>query len=117
MAPLPRYQEQHLQTAIASYPAVALLGPRQVGKTTLAKKMARIHQALYLDLESPTDLLKFDDPLSFLSSHRDQLVVLDEIHRLPEVFKTLRRWHPFLQNKPYIITPWKRGDRRGQYQV
>lgn len=50
-------------------PAVALLGPRQVGKTTLAQTIAESRPALYLDIEAPEDLLKLSDPSAFLSLH------------------------------------------------
>ncbi len=53
-------------------PAVALLGPRQVGKTTLALMVVESRSALYLDLENPEDLLKLSDPSAFLSLHADK---------------------------------------------
>jgi predicted AAA+ superfamily ATPase len=74
------------------FPAVALLGPRQVGKTTLALALAEElgGQALYLDLELPSDRAKLTDPELYLSQHEEKLVVLDEIHRLPGIFQPLR---------------------------
>lgn len=75
---------------IAQVPAVALLGARQVGKTTLAKSIAKDVNSIYLDLEAPEDLLKLSDPSSFLSAHADKLVILDEIQRSPELFPVLR---------------------------
>lgn len=78
--------EKHLQ----SIPAVALLGPRQVGKTTLAKTVSDGRNSLYLDLEAPEDRLKLRDPGSFLSLHSDKLVILDEIQRVPDLFMVLR---------------------------
>jgi len=74
------------------FPAVALLGPRQAGKTTLALSLEEQlkPQALYLDLELPSDRAKLADPELYLSQHRDRLVILDEIHRLPDIFQTLR---------------------------
>lgn len=72
-------------------PAVAILGPRQCGKTTLARHIAReIEKSVYLDLEHPADLAKLDDPLAFFHLHKGQLVCLDEIQRAPELFATLR---------------------------
>lgn len=71
-------------------PAVALLGPRQVGKTTLAQTLAGNRSALYLDLENPEDLLKLSDPYAFLSMHSDELVIVDEIQRSPDLFMVLR---------------------------
>lgn len=81
---------ERLQAAIAQVPAVALLGARQVGKTTLAKTVAKTINSIYLDLEAPEDLLKLSDPTSFLSAHADKLVILDEIQRSPELFPVLR---------------------------
>ena len=72
-------------------PAVAILGPRQCGKTTLTGQIIKtIKQSVYLDLENPGDLVKLDDPLAFFSLHDDDLVCLDEIQRAPELFSTLR---------------------------
>jgi uncharacterized protein len=73
-------------------PAVALIGPRQVGKTTLARAIAddRGAQALYLDLEQPQDRARLSDPAAYLALNIDKLVVLDEIHRMPEIFDVLR---------------------------
>ena len=75
---------------IERVPAVALLGPRQTGKTTLAQMVAREHPSIYLDLQSPEDLLKLSDPLSFLTRHRDKLMILDEIQKMPGLFAVLR---------------------------
>lgn len=71
--------------------AVALLGPRQVGKTTLARSLVDDDAAIYLDLEWPEDRQKLSDPGFFLSRYEDKLVILDEIHRMPEIFQPLRR--------------------------
>ncbi|MEA3411412.1 MAG: ATP-binding protein [Pseudomonadota bacterium] len=87
---LRRQITEKLQTTIAQVPAVALLGARQVGKTTLAKTIAKVIDSIYLDLEAPEDLLKLSDPTSFLSAHADKLVILDEIQRSPELFPVLR---------------------------
>lgn len=79
-----------LQEYLDNMPAVSLLGTRQVGKTTLAHEIMKEREAMYLDLESPEDLLKLQDPLGFLSLHRDKLVILDEIQRTPDIFLVLR---------------------------
>lgn len=80
-----------IQHSLNDFPAVVLLGPRQVGKTTLAKIVANARtDSLYLDLERPSDLAKLSDPELFLSRHAKQLVVLDEIQRHPELFAVLR---------------------------
>jgi uncharacterized protein len=71
-------------------PAVALLGSRQVGKTTLARGMNLGKPIHYLDLERPSDLAKLADPELYLSGFGDQLVILDEVQRLPELFPVLR---------------------------
>ena len=85
-----RWITDRLQRNIAQVSAVALLGPRQVGKTTLAKAIAKERDSIYLDLEAPEDLLKLSDPTSFLSSHNDKLIILDEIQRAPDLFMVLR---------------------------
>jgi predicted AAA+ superfamily ATPase len=77
--------------SLTEFPAVALLGPRQAGKTTLAKIIAEAHpDALRLDLERPSDLAKLTDPELFLSRQSGHLVVLDEIQHQPELFAVLR---------------------------
>lgn len=73
-----------------SQAAVVLIGPRQVGKTTLAREIAARQNGVYLDLESPRDRSKLADPELFLSQFADRLVVLDEIHRIPDLFQPLR---------------------------
>ena len=83
----------HLRAALADFPVVALLGPRQVGKTTLATALAesmRSDQVRYLDLESPADRARLTDAEDYLESQRGRLVILDEIHRAPELFAVLR---------------------------
>jgi predicted AAA+ superfamily ATPase len=79
-----------LTSALAEAPAVALLGPRQVGKTTLALEVASARPAVYLDLESEGDRAKLSEPELYLSQHADKLVVLDEIQRTPQLFRSLR---------------------------
>ena len=71
-------------------PAVALLGPRQVGKTTLAQQIGDARPSIYLDLESEADRSKLTDPELYLGGHEDQLVILDEVHRFPGLFQILR---------------------------
>jgi len=87
--------ERHLADTIKrrlqNNPAVAILGPRQCGKTTLAGQIVKsFKQSVYLDLENPGDLAKLDDPLAFFSLHNNDLICLDEIQRAPELFATLR---------------------------
>ena len=73
-------------------PAAVLLGPRQVGKTTLALELAENWEsgAVYLDLERPADRLRLDDADGFLRGQGNKLVILDEIHRMPGLFEVLR---------------------------
>jgi hypothetical protein len=85
-----RHIKNRLIEAIENAPAVALLGPRQVGKTTLALEIGETRPSLYLDLETASDRAKLADPETYLASHDDKLVILDEVHRAPELFQTLR---------------------------
>lgn len=82
--------EAELRHLVDESPAVALLGPRQVGKTTLAMNVGETRPSIYLDLESEADRAKLSDPELYLASHDDKLVILDEVHRLPNVFQILR---------------------------
>ena len=82
--------KQQVREALDRQAAVALIGPRQVGKTTLACEVADERDALYLDLEDRNDRQKLSDPGLFLEQYEEKLVVLDEIHRTPELFRTLR---------------------------
>ena len=81
---------QKVEQALARQAAVALIGPRQVGKTTLALAIAKKRKAVYLDLESREDREKLRNPTLFLTKNENRLVILDEIHRVPELFQTLR---------------------------
>jgi predicted AAA+ superfamily ATPase len=85
-----RHASKAVQAALQRQAAVALLGPRQVGKTTLALEIAEQTDALYLDLEAREDRAKLTEAALFLRSYEDRLVILDEIHRAPELFQTLR---------------------------
>jgi uncharacterized protein len=87
---LARRAHRTVVDALGRQAAVALLGPRQVGKTTLALEVARSRDALYLDLESREDRAKLSEPALFLRNYEDRLVILDEIHRAPDIFGTLR---------------------------
>lgn len=80
-----------LLEAIADYPAVALLGPRQAGKTTLAREVGdTLPGSVYLDLESPSDRQKLLDPEAYLAQHENVLVILDEVQHMPALFQVLR---------------------------
>ena len=87
----PRLATPLIDRALARSPAVAILGPRQVGKTTLARAAAGARPgATYLDLETATDQAKLADPARFLAARRDRLVVLDEVQNAPGLFSELR---------------------------
>jgi hypothetical protein len=81
-----------IESRLRQMPAVVLLGPRQVGKTTLAQQVAaeRGSTSVYLDLERPADLRKLDDADAYLRAQSGKLVIVDEIHRAPALFEPLR---------------------------
>jgi predicted AAA+ superfamily ATPase len=85
-----RRQKPRLNFLLHHNPAVALLGPRQSGKTTLALEIARQQSSVYLDLEDENDLAKLTNPSRYLEDHESELVILDEVHRVPEIFQQLR---------------------------
>lgn len=89
---LARYLRPIIEDRLRHMPAVVLLGPRQVGKTTLARDIAakRKANATYLDLERPVDRRRLDDADAYLRAQSGKLVVIDEIHRAPAIFETLR---------------------------
>lgn len=87
---IPRLITPDVRSALDRQAAVALIGPRQVGKTTLALDIARTRDSLYLDLEDRDDRNRLAEPALFLDHVEDRLVILDEIHRLPDIFQTLR---------------------------
>ena len=87
-------------------PAVALMGPRQVGKTTLAMEVAQARPSVYLDLEDRIDLQKVENIKEFHQANRDKLIILDEVQRAPEIFAQIRG----------IIDQQRReGNRSGQF--
>ena len=79
-----------MSALLAHSPAVVLTGPRQVGKTTLALEIAAGRPATYLDLESAPDRARMAEPELYLADHAEELLVLDEIQRLPDLFEALR---------------------------
>ena len=85
-----RIVANQVKQALEYQAIVALIGPRQVGKTTLAQEIAKEYQAIYLDLEDQNDRNRLSDPILFFESMEDHLVILDEIHRVPELFQVLR---------------------------
>jgi len=95
---------------LEEFPAVAVLGPRQVGKTTLAEEVAEFMDAesIYLDLESPVDQAKLTEPEAYFDLHKGKLIILDEIQRVPELFAVLRG---------VIDRRRKEGYRTGQFLI
>ena len=83
----------HISSLLGYFPAVGIVGPRQVGKTTLAKMLADASEApwAYLDLEDDRDRQKLaTDPHFFFQHFEDQCIILDEVQQMPEIFRTLR---------------------------
>jgi hypothetical protein len=95
-----------LSEDLAHFPAVALLGPRQAGKTTVALQLVQDRQGVYLDLESELDRAKLASPELYLGERLDRLVVIDEVHRAPGLFPVLRG---------LIDRARREGRRSGQY--
>lgn len=87
-----RKAKSEILELLEEFPAVAVLGPRQVGKTTLAEEIAESMQTefIYLDLESSVDQAKLKEPEAYLELHKGKLIILDEIQRVPELFAVLR---------------------------
>ena len=98
--------ENKVRDALERSPAVVLLGPRQVGKTTIALNISEILPAVYLDLENRTDLEKVRDVSVFHAANREKLIIMDEVQRLPEVFAPLRG---------IIDKERRRGNKSGQF--
>jgi predicted AAA+ superfamily ATPase len=88
---IPRSVAPAIQQSLAEQAAVAIIGPRQVGKTTLAREIADSRPAsVYLDLEAREDRDRLAEPTLFLRQFENSLVVLDEIQRIPDLFSSLR---------------------------
>ncbi len=85
-----RIVRDQVEDALDLEAAVVLVGPRQVGKTTLAQVIGEARDAIYLDLENPADRTRLADPNHFFDITEDRLVILDEIHRTPEMFQIMR---------------------------
>ena len=87
-----RKELTEVEAALKQFPAVAILGPRQVGKTTLVQLLEKkIKQKyLYLDLERNSDVAKLADAETYLEKHQDKCVIIDEVQRMPELFSVLR---------------------------
>lgn len=85
-----RRVEKKVEEALKRSAAVALMGPRQVGKTTIALNISDTSTAVYLDLENTLDLQKIRDITAFHWENRDSLIIMDEVQRVPEIFTSLR---------------------------
>jgi len=88
---IPRLLEQSVQESINKNPVTAILGPRQCGKSTMAKKLiSNRSDVVFLDLERPSDLQKLEDPEWYFESQQEKLICLDEIQRKPDLFPLIR---------------------------
>lgn len=90
---IPRFIETELKELLTEFPAVAIVGPRQVGKTSLVKfiQQSAIDRDIeYLDLENPRDEIKLTDPVLFFENNQDKCIILDEIQRRRDLFPILR---------------------------
>jgi predicted AAA+ superfamily ATPase len=92
---IPRRLASQIRQCLTEFPAVGLIGPRQVGKSTLARSIAQEvagtgNRPDYLDLESPADQAKLEDAGAYLKARADRLIVIDEVQRAPGLFKVLR---------------------------
>ena len=91
LALIPRFIDSFVRKALQQLPAVAILGPRQCGKTTLARQLVKaVEGVLYLDLERPSDLARLSDPEALFAANPDALICIDEIQRVPELFPVMR---------------------------
>ncbi|SDM46749.1 hypothetical protein SAMN05421813_11310 [Daejeonella rubra] len=87
-----RLAAKEISVLLKEFPAIALLGPRQVGKTTLAKDLVKKQkkEILYFDLESDSDAAKLQDPEYIFDQYKDHCIILDEVQRAPKLFAQLR---------------------------
>jgi len=88
-----REKENIIKKHLDTFPCVALLGARQVGKSTLAKHILKDYKSsIYLDLEDPRDIAKLQEPLAFLEANNDKMICIDEVQRKPEIFQIFRTY-------------------------
>lgn len=103
---LVRQVRSSVERLLSEQAAVALLGPRQVGKTTLARQIGEARPSVYFDLENPQDAAVLAEPQAVLRRHADKLVIIDEVQRLPGLFEPVRG----------LIDDYRRaGDRTGKF--
>lgn len=107
---IPRIAQLEINELLDEFPAVGVLGPRQIGKTTLAELIAGSidPEPIYLDLENPLDVAKLSDADAYFEAHKGKLIILDEVHRVPELFPVLRG---------VIDRRRKQGMRTGQFLI
>ena len=105
-----RNAKEEIRQLLEEYPAVGVLGPRQIGKTTLAEEIGSDIDSnyLYLDLESPANIARLEEPEAYFETHKGKMIILDEIQRVPEIFSVLRG---------VIDKRRKEGFRTGQFLV
>ena len=84
--------QEELTLLLATFPAVALLGPRQVGKTTLTRELFKssLQEVVYFDLENDDDIARLHNPAFLFEQYKDACIVLDEVQRMPDLFRQLR---------------------------
>ena len=87
---LSRTIQNIIESLLVEQAGAVILGPRQVGKTTLAQQISDDIPAIYFDLEDPDHAAVFREPRSVLTQYKQQLVILDEVQRLPGLFESLR---------------------------
>ncbi len=86
-----RIIQKDVENSLSTFPVVCILGPRQVGKTTLAKEIQKnISPSVYIDLELPSDYNKLNEPEFYLSEQKNKLIIIDEIQQKPELFSIIR---------------------------
>ena len=87
-----RLLHTQIKALLRQFPAVAILGARQVGKTTLAKQIAAEYKkpSIYLDLENPIDVRRLADPYTFFTDFKNSLIIIDEVQIIPSLFSVLR---------------------------
>lgn len=86
-----RTAEARIRHLLNGFPCVGLIGPRQVGKTTLAKEIGRsFERVIYLDLELNADIVKLEDAETYLRQFQDHIIIIDEVQRKPDLFPVLR---------------------------
>jgi predicted AAA+ superfamily ATPase len=87
-----RQLETELTKTLRIFPALAILGPRQAGKTTLAKSITKKikKKSIYLDMENPDDRYLLQNPVPYFNQHKNDCIIIDEVQRIPELFPLLR---------------------------